>query len=373
MAEESQGGVVEFAAEHEQVGVEYDSSEAGRGGAVEPPLAKDEQRGQGARDDREPLVSVVVTVYNHERFIRRCLEGIAMQKTEYPFEVLIGEDCSPDGSRAVLQEMQAVLPSNFRFFYREHNMGAMGDNNSADLLAHARGKYLAICEGDDFWTYEGKLQEQIAWLETHPDYSACFHHCTVVGADSEPTGQKYPDCYDDEYSFKEYFYIVMPGQTATCVSRMGPYLEEKARFMELAHYDNYASDRRNAFILLNRGRVKVFQDSWSAYRLITSGGTSHSATVVKDDSFARNELGFHETLLEYATRYGRTPEARKCAQRCYFRVNFRWSHGKVKLLRLRDTISRAWHTDDRLGCLFSELSWYAVLGTRVLRGRTIVL
>lgn len=337
------------------------------------PGAGVEERGKGAVDDREPLVSIVVTVYNHERYIRRCLEGIAMQKTQYPFEVLVGEDCSPDGSRAVLQEMQKTLPSNFRFFYREHNMGAMGDNNSADLLAHARGKYLAVCEGDDFWTYDGKLEQQVGWLESHPSYSACFHHCTVVGADDQPTGESYPECLSDEYTLRDYFYIVMPGQTGTLVTRMEPYLQEKARFMELATYDNYASDRRNSFILLNRGRVKVFQGQWSAYRHITSGGTSHSATIVKDEEFARNELGFHETLLAYAQKWGTSDEVVKCAQRCYYRVRFRWSHGKVKLLSLGDTVSQAWKTNDRVGCLSSELRWYAVLGTRFLRGRSVVL
>lgn len=337
------------------------------------PGAGHEERGLGAVDVREPLVSIVVTVYNHERYIRRCLEGIAMQKTEYPFEVLVGEDCSPDGSRAVLQEMQKTLPSNFRFFYREHNMGAMGDNNSADLLVHARGKYLAVCEGDDFWTYDGKLQQQVGWLESHPSYSACFHHCTVVGADDQPTGEQYPECLSEEYTLRDYFYIVMPGQTGTLVTRMEPYLQEKVRFMELATYDNYASDRRNSFILLNRGRVKVFQGQWSAYRHITSGGTSHSATIVKDEEFARNELGFHETLLAYAQKWGTSDEVVKTAQRCYYRVRFRWSHGKVRLLSLADTVSQAWQTNDRWGCLSSEARWYAVLGSRFLRGRSVVL
>lgn len=333
----------------------------------------EEQRGQGPVETREPLISIVVTVYNHERFIRRCLEGIAMQQTEYPFEVLIGEDCSPDGSRAVLQEMQRTLPSNFRFFYRKHNMGAMGDNNSADLLAHARGTYLAVCEGDDFWTYEGKLQKQVGWLEAHPDYSACFHHCTVVGADDSPTGEKYPECHREDYTLEDYFYIVMPGQTGTLVTRMDPYLREKARFMALATYDNYASDRRNSFILLNIGRVKVFQGEWSAYRHITSGGSSHSSTITKDEHFARNELAFHETLYAYAQRWGSAEEFVTTARRCLFRVRFRWSHSRVKLLGLGDVISEAWSGNDRWGCLFAEVRWYAVLGLRVLRGRSVVL
>lgn len=334
---------------------------------------QEERRGLGAVDEREPLVSVIVTAYNHERYIQRCLEGIAMQNSEYPFEVLIGEDCSPDGTRAVLEELRKELPSNFRFFYRKQNMGAMGDNNSADLIARSRGKYLAVCEGDDYWTFENKLKQQVDWLESHPDYVASYHQCLVVGDDDMPTGERYPECDGDDYSFDDYFYIIMPGQTGTMVVRKEEYLEEKSRFMELAAYDNYASDRRNSFILLNRGRVKVFHREWSAYRHIVSGGTSHSSTIVKDEEFAHNELGFHETLYAYAKQWGQSTKALKTARRCLFRVRFRWSHGRVKLLKMGEVISRAWDCEDRWGCLFSELKWYFVLALRRLSGRSIVL
>ena len=320
----------------------------------------------------DPVISIVVTTYNHERYIERCLRGIAMQQCSYPFEVLIGEDCSPDGTREVLKRLEAELPDNFHFFYREHNMGAMGDNNSNDLVARARGKYLACCEGDDFWTYEHKLQRQVDFLEQNPDYVACFHHCTVVGADDQPNGEHYPDCPQEDYSFREFFYITMPGQLATFLCRREPYLAAKERYLALQRYDNYASDRRNAFILLVEGKIRCFQEEWSAYRHITSGGTSHSATFSYSRDFAQNEVLYGQTLVDYARRHGNA-EALRAAKETAYRVRFRWCHGKYQVTKIGDILSDLRHEEHPLGLAFSWARWYAVLAWRMARGRSVVL
>lgn len=321
---------------------------------------------------QKPVISIVVTVYNHERYVRRCIESIAMQRCTYPFEVLIGEDCSPDGSRAVLKELQKDLPDNFHFFYREHNMGDQGDGNSGDLLARCQGKYLAILEGDDFWTYDRKLQRQADFLETHPDYVACFHHCTVVGEDSEPNGERYPDCLDEDYSYREYFLSTMPGQTGTFMARRVPYEREKARFNELRLFESYATDRRNAFILLSLGKVRCFQEAWSAYRHIVSGGTSHSSTFSYSRDFARNEVLFGKTLVAYAERCG-DERARRTALETYFRMRLRWCHGRYKVDSLGDIVRDAFRQERPLSLLVTPIRWYGTLALRMLRGRSVTL
>lgn len=318
------------------------------------------------------MLSIVVTVYNHEKYIERCLRGIAMQECEYPFEVLIGEDCSPDGSREVLKRLQKELPNNFKFFYREHNMGDHGDGNSGDLLNRARGKYLSICEGDDFWTYKHKIQEQISFMEAHPEYSACFHHCTVVGADSEPNGEKYPDCMQEEYSYNEFFYCTMPGQTATIMVDRERYAAEKARFNAHRMYDAYAADRRNAFILLGAGKVKVFQESWSAYRHIATSGSSYSSSVNINEKYASEELLFGKTLIAYAEDLGKQ-EAIKAAKATYYRTLLKWSVGSVKVAKLSDSVKQTLAEKGGLGYLLGVPRWYAVLGTRALLGRGVNL
>ena len=322
---------------------------------------------------QEPVISVVVSVYNHERYIERCLRSIAAQKCSYPFEVLVGEDCSTDGTRDVLRRLEAELPDNFHIFYREHNLGIRGTHtNSDDLVDHARGKYLAACEGDDFWLYDGKLQAQTDFLEAHPEYSACFHHCTVVGADDEPNGERYPDCPEEDYSYREFFYITMPGQLASFFVRREPYLAAKEHYFALQRYDNYAADRRNAFLLLTLGKVRCIQEPWSAYRHITSGGSSHSATFHYTKEHAQSEVDYGQTLIDYAERYG-DARALRAAKETSYRVRFRWCHGPYKVTKLGDILRDLRHEERPVGLAFSWLRWYTVIALRMARGRSVVL
>lgn len=317
-----------------------------------------------------PLLSVVIPVYNHARYIEECLRSVAAQEVDFPMEVLVGEDCSTDDTREVLRRLEPELPPNFTILYRERNLGAVG--NGEDLYDRARGTYLAELEGDDFYLYPRKLQEQVDFLEAHPDYVACYTNCLVVGADSEPNGERYPECPEDDYSLREYFYWCLPGQTGTVVCRRGPYLEARSRFLAMRRYGFYPGDRRNAFLFLTLGRVRCVQERWGAYRHIRTGGSSHSATLRKDRRFAENEVGFGRTLVDYAELYG-DDEARRVARLTCYRMRFRWCHGPNRVERLRDVARDALREPEgRLACLTVSLRWYAGLLARVLRGRAII-
>lgn len=130
--------------------------------------------------NNEPLVSVCLVAYNHEPYIRQALDGILSQKTDFPFEVCIGEDNSPDGTRAICQEYAEEYPEKIRLILRERDSvffwegKATGNHNFAETLLAARGKYVTICEGDDYWTDDSKLQTQADFLERNPDFSICF-------------------------------------------------------------------------------------------------------------------------------------------------------------------------------------------------------
>lgn len=318
----------------------------------------------------EPLLSVVVPVYNHAPYIEECLRSIAAQEVDFPMEVIVGEDGSTDNTREVLRRIEPELPDHFKIIYREKNLGAVG--NGEDLYARARGKYLAEIEGDDFYLYPHKLQRQVDFLESHSDYVATYTNCIVVGADSRPNGERYPECPDDEYSFREYFYWCLPGQTGTIVCRREEYLTSRQQFLDMRQFQTYAGDRRNSFVLLTQGRVLCFQERWSAYRHIRKGGSSHSANVRKDRSFAENEVGFGRTLVAYAERYG-DAEAIKVAKMTCYRMRFRWSHGPSKIEGvgsvLRDALAERGMA---LSCATSSLRWYAGLLLRVLQGHAII-
>ena len=128
------------------------------------------------------MVSVLCTAYNHENYIRDCLDGFVAQKTDFPFEVLVNDDCSTDATTEILREYAAKYPEIIRPFYQEKNL--FSQVNMSGLFAkvfypNLRGKYIALCEGDDLWCDDSKLQRQVDFLETHPDYSACVHNTTL--------------------------------------------------------------------------------------------------------------------------------------------------------------------------------------------------
>ena len=115
----------------------------------------------------EPLVSVKMITYNHAPYIARAIEGVLQQKTNFPFELVIGEDCSTDGTREIVFEYQRKYPKLIRVVASEKNLGAAA--NSRQTTKVCRGKYLAFCEGDDFWHDPSKLQKQVDYLESHPE------------------------------------------------------------------------------------------------------------------------------------------------------------------------------------------------------------
>ncbi|SCM83628.1 hypothetical protein KL86SPO_70486 [uncultured Sporomusa sp.] len=121
----------------------------------------------------EPLVSVITIAYAHEKFITQALEGVIAQKTDFKFELIIGDDHSPDGTALIIQKYVEAYPDIVQAVLRENNIGAIP--NLVDLISRSKGKYIAICDGDDYWTDPLKLQKQVDFLESHSEYSVCCH------------------------------------------------------------------------------------------------------------------------------------------------------------------------------------------------------
>lgn len=125
----------------------------------------------------DPLLSIITVTYNHEQFIARTIESVLMQKVDFPIEYIIAEDCSTDNTLAICKDYAGKYPEVIRIITSEHNVGGI-ENERRAMLA-ARGKYVALCEGDDYWTDPLKLQKQVDFLESHPDYSVTFHRYKI--------------------------------------------------------------------------------------------------------------------------------------------------------------------------------------------------
>lgn len=126
----------------------------------------------------KPLVSVWMVAYNHEKFIRQSLESVLMQQTSFPFEIVIGEDCSTDGTRAIIREFEDKYPHIIKPVYHRQNVGAYS-NAYEYCYPRLQGKYIACLEADDYWIDKNKLQDQVNLLENDPAAVLCFTQVKV--------------------------------------------------------------------------------------------------------------------------------------------------------------------------------------------------
>ena len=135
-------------------------------------------------------VSVLMVTYNHERYIAEAIESVLMQVTNFDYEIVIGEDCSTDRTREIVLEYQKRFPDKIRLLLQEVNTG--GARNFSQTLESCVGEYIALLDGDDYWTSTGKLQEQAEFLDAHPECSMCFHPVRVLYEDDDPSIPKNP-------------------------------------------------------------------------------------------------------------------------------------------------------------------------------------
>lgn len=129
-----------------------------------------------------PLVSIACITYNHESFIKECIEGFLIQKTTFPVEVIIHDDASTDSTVKILKGCEERYSNLFRIIYQSENQYSkkQGSIYTRFVFPKAKGKYIAMCEGDDYWTDPLKLQKQVDYMETHNDCSLCFHNAKIL-------------------------------------------------------------------------------------------------------------------------------------------------------------------------------------------------
>ncbi|HUU20551.1 MAG TPA: glycosyltransferase [Sedimentisphaerales bacterium] len=137
---------------------------------------------------KEPLVSVKMITYNHEPYIAQAIEGVLRQETSFPFELVIGEDCSTDGTLEIVFDYQKKYPDIIRVITSDQNVGMR--KNGLRTQKACRGKYMALCEGDDYWTSPHKLQKQVDFLDNHAECSMCFHNVLLINEDDHTEKQQ---------------------------------------------------------------------------------------------------------------------------------------------------------------------------------------
>lgn len=141
-----------------------------------PPIRSEAELMQQWGGNATPVISIVCTTYNHERYIENTLRGFVGQRCDFPFEILIHDDASTDRTPQIIREWQQRYPNLIKPLLQTENQYSKGVRPFELLLARARGDYIATCEGDDFWVEPGKLQRQVGFLKTHPEFSCSAHN-----------------------------------------------------------------------------------------------------------------------------------------------------------------------------------------------------
>lgn len=126
----------------------------------------------------EVKISVLIITYNHERYIAQALDSVLNQKMDFGYEIVIGDDCSTDGTQAIVSEYQKKCPGKIKLLLAEKNLGPT--RNFIKTYRACGGQYVALLEGDDYWISPGKLQQQVDFLESHPEFVLCFTNSRIV-------------------------------------------------------------------------------------------------------------------------------------------------------------------------------------------------
>lgn len=150
-----------------------------------------------------PLVSVSMIAFHAEAYIARAIEGVLSQHADFPLELVIGDDCSGDNTRAICEAYAQKFPDKVRLLPNEPNLGIGA--NTARTMGNCRGKYIAVCDGDDVWTDPYKLQRQVDFLEKNPDFGAVYTDVETISCDGEPIPDKEQDQIREMYAQGELF------------------------------------------------------------------------------------------------------------------------------------------------------------------------
>ncbi len=196
-------------------------------------------------------VSVLCMVYNHEPYLRQCLDGFVMQKTNFEYEVLIHDDASTDNSQEIIREYEKKYPDIIKPIYQTENQGSQKISpTQVHLLPRAKGKYIAFCEGDDYWCDENKLQMQFDYMEDHPNASLCANKVRLFDSHTEETLSHIP-LHRLEDSIKMPYYLNQ-------VLVYGSTFHWCSMFFKTQDYKEYAENRPDFSKNLNFGDIPIF-------------------------------------------------------------------------------------------------------------------
>lgn len=274
-----------------------------------------------------PVISVCMITYNHEPFIARAIEGVMEQDSPYLFELVIGEDCSTDNTRQICLEFERKHPEVIRVLESSANLGITG--NFIRTLAACRGKYIALCEGDDFWTSSSKLHSQVRFLEQNPEYAMVSGRVEMVDeqgltpADTSQLEEQLLRIKREPGFFDLLQYNMINTPTVCLRQKVLRSLVDEARIRRLWFCVDYWFWLRIAV----KGKIYLADDVYASYRV-------HSDGASRQVNFLRRRMPWirYDAVRHYVMEHSNIPTMQKAA---LFKAMATVAKGRASELSLR--------------------------------------
>ncbi len=301
-------------------------------------------------DTDHPLVSIRCLAFNQEKYIAQTLDGFLMQETDFPFTICIHDDASTDGTANIIREYEKKYPLIFRALCQTENQWSKHDGSLTRAVnSLLKGKYIAECEGDDYWTVPNKLQMQADFLEASPDYFAIGHNVRIVDDNGTPMTkdnpiwrkwfETYTGMEDRDYTLQDFEKGVMFGQTCTRMYRnifnpMPADLEKKYFDMDYTNGDvamsllSFCKGKiRCSSLVAADHRKSISNDSWTSKTFKKNMTRRDIDSLLEQESFA-NSFGIYPNFTEQQYRHVR-------ASFKYFQHSKSWKDFSIFIGNLR--------------------------------------
>lgn len=242
--------------------------------------------------ETNPLVSVIILVYNHKKYIKKCLDSILSQKVDFPYEIIVGDDYSTDGSREICLSYKNRYPEIIRLLFHEKNGGLIF--NYSQLKKSCRGKYIAQIAGDDYWCNDEKLQIQVSFLESHLNVGLCYTN--TISCDDEGIENTAP-MIDSNYmpkSFEEQLF-------KTCYMAPNTWMMRSSVDKSISEQQAWFTDESLAVALdyLHESKMAFLDCVTSVYR-VHEGSLAAQKDIRKKWEYSK---GLFKMQMYYAQKY----------------------------------------------------------------------
>lgn len=242
------------------------------------------------------LVSVIVITYNQEKYIEKCLNSILLQKFDGTIEVLVGDDASTDSTSTIVKKYSELYPSIIKPVIRKQNVGAT--KNILDLIGRANGKYLAFCEGDDYWVSSEKLELQTKFMSTREDIVGCVHNVLVLDENERALiTQNVSWISSDAINILDSFDgILLPGHLSTLLVRKIDFT--KFRYLDVLFVDRNLSDRMLFLLFATIGDIVRLSETLSVYRYMRSLASGNVTATINfiDKTNCKKDMHIYNSM-----------------------------------------------------------------------------